>query len=160
MKTPIQLAAVCALAALLSTLSAMAADCSTVKLARALDRLEGKARLHNCEIELVTRQASNGMKQYMLLANDRTPIANGERPPVLFEFEIDGSCAANDSDSLAGKTLSYSYGYATPTKNYKTGITLQMGLGTLPTRLMIQTIDLVSHKIDQRVACALDSSET
>jgi hypothetical protein len=158
MKTSTSLITVSALAALLSGISTWAADCKDLNLARALDRFEGKNQLHNCQVELVTRTSAYGFKQYMLLVNDLTQISHGERPPVLFEFQIDPSCEAQDS--LAGKTIRYSYGYSTPSKDYKIAIGIQMGLGFLPTRLTIQNIDLISHQIDQRVTCQLDSGET
>jgi hypothetical protein len=145
-----------ALCALAMGTSARAADCQNAELALALERLQGLENLHNCQIELVSRVSHRGMKQYMLLANDLAPLANGERSPVSFEFEIDPACVAASPRATDDRTVRYSYGYSTSRKDYRVAITIQTGHGALPTAMIIQSIDLMSHQIDQRVACRLD----
>lgn len=147
--------ACCGLALLTSP--ARAASCEHAGLASILDRMETKGRLHNCEIELITRVSPDGMRHYLLLVNDLTPSSSRPSDPGTFEFQIDASCASHEVP--AGQTFRYSYGFTTAQKDYKAAIQVQVGFGPLPVRLMVQYIDLVSHRVDQRVVCRLDSEE-
>ena len=118
------------------------AQCPETELVSALTRLEGKAKLHHCQIELVSRYSPYGEKHYMLLVND-----------MLFEMTVPHHCLPTGNEVLSTKTLRHSYGYRTHARDYKVAIEIQMGFGYLPTRMTIQNIDLISHQIDQRVKC-------
>ena len=139
-----------------NALSCLSAD-SGAPLAAALEQLKGVGRLHNCEIELLSRDHPDGTRRYMLLVNDLIPGLNRPRSAVSFDFQIDSSCVSVISpETIQGHRIEYSYGYETQFTHYKVAIALQMGQRYLPQSLMIQAIDLKKNRVDQRVDCAFD----
>lgn len=142
-----------------SAQASIKSDCTQAGLARVLERLQSVGRLHNCEVELVFRTSSTGMRQYMLLARDRTPVSGVERPLASYELEIDPACidaSVAAAEPLEQRTYNASYGYADSERDYKVSIRVQTGWASLPRSLVIQEIDLASHRVDRRVACHLD----
>lgn len=141
---------------ILSASAFAAPDCTRAGLAVALDRLQPVGRLHNCQIELVTRRSSAGLKQYMLLVNDLSPLGDVEHPALSFEMEIDPACETSFAEPLEHRTFTDSFGYTDPDRDYRVSIQLQMGWAALPRSLSIQEINLLGGQVKSRVECRLD----
>ena len=131
-------------------------DCAHAGLARVLDGLAPVGRLHNCRIELVTRQSPVGPRQYMLLVNDRSPLGGIEHPPVSFELAIDPTCLAGAGGAIEPRTFVDSFGYTDAGPRLPGRSPTADGMGGTSAQLAIQEIDLASGQVDRRVECRLD----
>lgn len=146
---------------LLTALStARAEPCAEAPLAAALEALKDAGRLHNCEIEVVSREMPDGERIYLLLAADRLPTAGAARPPVSYELRIDRACDPRIRDArISSRVLQHSYGYRATGADYRIALSLVIGRDRHPRELLLQNINLHTGAVDARVDCRSEPEE-
>ena len=143
---------------LFSGISLNSEACENSAIAETLESLTLVHQLHNCEIEVVSRDDEKGVRNYMMLVNDLLPQADHHRPEVAFDFNIEKSClTAGSNSSLALRQLRYSYGFEEDGMQFRSALEIDFDTEKNIKKLMIQNIDLASGKITERVDCRYES---
>lgn len=131
--------------------SSQALAAETKDLASLFERLKTVGVLHNCNFEVVSRDDSNGVRKYMLWAQDRRPSLDFEKRTVTFEYEVMNR-DENRGEVVHGQIQS-SFGFDAQGVRYRTALNVKLSELGNPKSLLLQEVNLETGETRARVEC-------
>ena len=137
--------------------SSQARAAETRDLAGLFERLKTVGVLHNCNFEVVSRDDSNGVRKYMLWAQDRRRSLAPEMRTVTFEYEE--MTRDENKDEVVHGQIQSSFGFDAQGVRYRTALNINLSELGNPKSLLLQEVNLETGVMRARVECKAQGAD-